>query len=76
MKADCISCGFPAAEVEKHGVDIGKEYCGYCANEDGTLKSYGQVLAGFAGFLMSQNVPEKAAYKQAMTAMEDLPAWH
>ena len=76
MKADCISCGMPAAEVEKHGIDIGKEFCGYCADAEGKLKSFGEVLSGYAHWMMGEmKISEQAAYRKAMEAMEHLPAW-
>lgn len=75
MKNDCIACGMPAAAVTEHGIDIGKDYCGYCANEDGSLKPYQDIEDGYTHWLISQGTAEAEARPQAKAALAQQPAW-
>ncbi|HYE76439.1 MAG TPA: zinc ribbon domain-containing protein [bacterium] len=76
MAHDCISCGMPAAEITKHGIDIGKDWCGYCAREDGSLKSYQEVEDGYTHWLVgSLGMDETEARQQAQAALSTQPAW-
>ena len=41
MEKRCISCGMPLACEEDYPLkDTSKEYCRYCAREDGSMKSF------------------------------------
>lgn len=77
MNGPCISCGMPQAEAERHGVaHPDRDYCGYCSQEDGSMKSYAEVFAGFTRFWMQdQGVSEDEAQMQVRAMMRALPAW-
>ncbi|MEU6083466.1 zinc ribbon domain-containing protein [Streptomyces sp. NPDC047108] len=73
----CISCGMPMRTVEEHAAaDPSKDYCRHCAHEDGRMKSYDEVLAGFAGFLQhTQGLQEQVARDTAAQMLTKQPAW-
>ena len=51
-------------------------YCVNCANPDGSLKSYDEVLEGMVNFMMmSQNMDRETAEKAAKEYMSKMPAW-
>ncbi len=56
--------------------DESKDYCLYCAREDGSMKSYEECVAGMTGFLVqSQGFDEAAAREMAIKNLAKLPAW-
>jgi hypothetical protein len=67
----CISCGMPMRTTEEHAAsDPSKNYCCYCAREDGQMKSYPEALSGMIAFLQStQGLPEDAARSTAEQMM-------
>lgn len=73
----CNSCGMPFAKAEDHALGNPKnEYCIYCTREDGTLKSYEEILTGMAEFLVSsQAIDKSASLKIAEETLKSLPAW-
>jgi Putative zinc ribbon domain len=73
----CVSCGMPMRTAEEHAAaDPGKPYCIHCAREDGELKSYDEVLAGFTGFLRhTQGMHDEAARDTATRILATQPAW-
>jgi hypothetical protein len=73
----CVSCGMPMRTTEEHAAaDPSKDFCHHCAEEDGQLKSYDEVLAGFTGFLQrTQGLQEDAARKAATQMLSKQPAW-
>ena len=73
----CISCGMPMREKEEYPAgDTTKDYCVYCAREDGTLKSYDEMKAGMTGFIMrTQGFEREVAEKLAVETMLKQPAW-
>jgi len=77
MPAICIACGAPMESAEDHALgDVSRSYCRYCAREDGTMQSYPEKLAGYAGWLVStQGLDQAAANDQAATILGQLPAW-
>lgn len=67
----CISCGMP---IRTEASD--KPYCQLCSNEDGTMKSYDDVLAGMTRFMVkTQGLDDGAAKMLAAEMMSGLPAW-
>jgi hypothetical protein len=51
-------------------------YCVYCTDDDGNLKSYEEVLLGFANYVMKEKGgPLEDAKKIAAAEMSRLPAW-
>lgn len=73
----CISCGMPlrSAEDHPHG-DTTTSYCKHCAREDGSMKSYDEVLVGMSGFLQNtQGMDAEAARGMAREMLAKMPAW-
>jgi len=73
----CISCGMPMRTPDEHAAaDPSKPYCVHCGGEDGQLKSYPEVFAGFTGFLQrTQGMSEQAARDTAAQVLAKQPAW-
>ena len=73
----CASCGMEFTKPEEHALgDINNMYCAVCANTDGSLKSYEEVLAIIADeFVHSQGIDRNAAEEMAREVMAKLPAW-
>ncbi|MCL1885431.1 MAG: zinc ribbon domain-containing protein [Dehalococcoidia bacterium] len=73
----CISCGMPmnkAADFAKN--DESKNYCIYCAREDGSMKSFEEAKASMTGFIIkTQGLSNEAAENAAFSAMRKLPGW-
>jgi hypothetical protein len=61
---------------EHAAADISKDYCYHCAHDDGRMKSYEEVLAGFTGFLQhTQGLQDEAARDAARQMLSHQPAW-
>lgn len=73
----CISCGMPMTKLSDYPQgDESKDYCIYCAREDGSMQSYPEKLKGTTDFLVrTQGLDEKAAHELAVRTMAKLPAW-
>lgn len=73
----CGSCGFPMAAPEDFaGGRPGASFCSTCANDDGDLKSYDEVLALNADYLVrQQGLDPLAARDMANTLLMSMPAW-
>ncbi|SHH55587.1 Putative zinc ribbon domain-containing protein [Sporobacter termitidis DSM 10068] len=73
----CIACGMPMKAAEDFpGGDQSKDYCVYCAREDGTMQSYPEKLEGMTEFLVrTQGLDHGAAHETAVRLMSKLPAW-
>lgn len=74
---ECIACGMPMEKAEDFaGGDVLKDFCAYCANDDGTMKTYDEVLGGVTSFIVTtQGLDENAARETAKSMMSKLPAW-
>jgi len=79
MKKDevCISCGMPLRSKDDYPLgDTSKDYCKYCAREDGSLKSFDEAVVGMAAFLeRTQGLKGDAAKKAAFNYLIKMPAW-
>ncbi len=77
MVKTCISCGMPMREPGDYpGSDMSKDYCKYCAREDGALKSFDEMKEGMTKFIIkTQGLAREAAEKTAVEAMKKQPAW-
>ena len=66
-----------ARTPEEHALgDAAKPFCKFCAGEDGSLKSYADVLASMAEFLRkTQGLDETVAREAAQGMLAKLPAW-
>ena len=73
----CIACGMPMEKPEMHASgDVDKDWCIHCAREDGSMRSYDEVVVGMTQFIVkSQGMDENAACEVAKTMMAKLPAW-
>lgn len=73
----CLSCGMPMTSPEDFaGSHPENTYCVHCANHDGSLKSYDEVLNGMASLMMtSRNMDKAAAESAAREYMSRMPAW-
>jgi len=74
---NCIACSMPLRRAEDHAMgDPDKTYCQKCAHEDGSMKSYDEVLDGMTGFITrTQGLDAEVAKGIAAKAMANLPAW-
>ena len=84
MQKTCIACSMPMNEASDYALgDTTKTFCFYCAREDGTMKSYDEVLEGSMAWGMEnftmmgfEAKPTEDEMRQAMVAhMATLPAW-
>jgi hypothetical protein len=73
----CIACGMPMREKSDYAMgDESRDYCKFCAHEDGSMQSYDEKLAGMAEFIVrTQGLDKDAAVKSAKNIMAQLPAW-
>ncbi len=73
----CTSCGMPFHQASDHALgDERISYCTHCTKEDGSLKSYDEVLEATKGyFIHSQGLDSEAARKMADTLLKKQPAW-
>ncbi|MGA7305620.1 MAG: zinc ribbon domain-containing protein [Rhodothermales bacterium] len=61
---ECLSCGMPMAGPEDHGGgDHNNDWCVHCCHQDGTHKTYQEVLDGLSAFLMSDAAEEMGTPK-------------
>ncbi|URZ04419.1 zinc ribbon domain-containing protein [Clostridium felsineum] len=74
----CIACGMPMSKKEDFAErDEKKDYCKYCAREDGTMQSYDEKLKSMTEFIVkTQGFDIKAAENIAKDTMSKLPAWN
>jgi hypothetical protein len=81
----CLACGMPMMKDADHGGgDASNAWCVHCCLEDGTHKTYDEVLNGMAMFMLSDMCEqvglEKAAdmddaIVRAKAYMQTMPAW-
>jgi hypothetical protein len=63
-----------AADHARGNIDL--DYCTHCADAEGKLKSYQDVLHGMTQFLCrTQGIDETAAVGMAREMMSRMPAW-
>jgi len=56
--------------------DTAKEFCCYCSNDDGTLKTYEQILDGSIQFAMQEfGMTRQVAEIETPKYLKTLPAW-
>lgn len=74
----CIACGMPMTTPSDYPQkDETKDYCIYCAREDGTMQSYEEKLTGTTKFLIrTQGLDKNAAHEMAIRTLAKLPAWN
>jgi hypothetical protein len=56
--------------------DTSKEYCVYCAKEDGSMQSFEEKKLSLVNFtIKTQGLDETVAEKAVENMMRQLPAW-
>jgi len=77
MAKRCLSCGMPMTNSEDFGGgNPANVYCVHCANPDGSIKGYEEVLQGTVNFIMtSQNMDRETAESAAREHLTKMPAW-
>jgi hypothetical protein len=73
----CVSCGMPLRTLEDvPTANPTAAWCRHCAQEDGTLKAYDEVLAGMISFLTrTQGLDARVAQETAARMLAHQPAW-
>lgn len=73
----CGSCGFPMrVAADFAGGRIGADYCSSCADDDGQLHPFDQVLQVNAEYLVrEQGLDPGAAREMARALLAGMPAW-
>jgi len=56
--------------------DESKDYCVYCAKEDGSMKSFDEAVEGMAEYMSeSEKIDKNFARKKVLEYMKSMPAW-
>lgn len=81
----CESCGMPLmTDSDYGGQDKNNTWCKYCCNNDGTHRTYDEVLSRMSKFMFSQDgqqmsgIEFKSLEKARVAAKEymaKMPAW-
>lgn len=70
----CHSCGMPLSAPDARGAS--DNYCAYCTDSNGNLKSWDEAVSGLAQYLDSwQNVGTEESRKRAVRYLTSMPAW-
>lgn len=77
MQKFCHACGMPLMNKDEFaGGDINSNFCLYCVNEDGSVKSCEEIFEGGVQFFTSQiGLDKKLAEKITRKNMVTLPQW-
>ena len=73
----CICCGMPMNKKNDFAMgDESKDYCVYCAKEDGSMKSFDEAGEGMAEYMSeSEKIDKNFARKKVLEYMKSMPAW-
>lgn len=73
----CVACGMPMKAPSDFALgDINKDFCCYCANEDGSMKSFEEKKSDLQKLLIhTQGISQEVAEKMVVSMMKNLPAW-
>lgn len=73
----CICCGMPMNKKNDFAMgDESKDYCVYCAKEDGSMKSFDEAVEGMAEYMSeSEKIDKNFARKKVLEYMKSIPAW-
>ncbi|AHY12115.1 MULTISPECIES: zinc ribbon domain-containing protein [Citrobacter] len=70
----CQACGMPISGSDANVAS--NQYCTWCSDADGNLKSWDEAVAGLAAFLDSwQKVGPEEARIRAKRYLTAMPAW-
>ena len=77
MVKRCASCGWEMIEPAMHALgDVNSVYCVDCTREDGSLRTFDEVLDIIADDMVrSQGIDRAEAEKMAKEVMHRQPAW-
>ena len=77
MEKKCISCGMPLTKKEHFpNEDETKDFCVYCADDNGNLRPYDQVVENMAQFFAQmKNIDIEKAKDLVKEYMKEMPAW-
>jgi hypothetical protein len=75
MEKYCFSCGSPLWMEPFQGP--ADDYCKYCTDENGNLKSREEILQGCANWLKSWSpgLDDETAIERAEHYMQSMPEW-
>jgi len=78
MNKFCNACGMPLVKKEDFvGGDVDSNFCLYCANADGSVKSCEEIFEGGVRYFMSQlGGDRKIAERIVRKNMTQLKYWH
>lgn len=73
----CICCGMTMNKKNDFAMgDESKDYCVYCAKEDGSMKSFDEAVEGMAEYMSeSEKIDKNFARKKVLEYMKSMPAW-
>ena len=73
----CICCGMPMNKKNDFAMgDESKDYCVYCAKEDGSMNSFDEAVEGMAEYMSeSEKIDKNFARKKVLEYMKSMPAW-
>lgn len=73
----CIACGMPMKTKSDFALeDESRDYCKFCAREDGSMQSYDEKLYNLTNFIIkTQGLEKEIAKNAARIMMSKLPAW-
>ncbi len=73
----CICCGMPMNKKNDFAMgDESKDYCVYCAKEDGSMKSFDEAVEGMAEYMSeSEKIDKNFARKKVLEYMKSMSAW-
>jgi len=75
MDKMCFSCSAPLGNPESKGPS--EEYCKYCTDDSGNLKSRDEITDGVAGWLKTwqPDLDDETAQVRAAHFLKAMPAW-
>ncbi|QYN44446.1 AraC family transcriptional regulator [Gilliamella sp. ESL0441] len=73
----CIACGMPMTCIADYPLhDLSKNYCKYCAHENGSMKSFDEKWQEVTlRYAKNHNVDYPIAKQTAYVILKKLPAW-
>ena len=73
----CICCGMPMNKKNDFAMgDESKDYCVYCAKEDGSMKSFDEAVEGMAEYMSeSEKIDKNFFIIIVLEYMKSMPAW-
>lgn len=73
----CISCGMPLRSAKDYpSGDTSKKYCIHCANEDGEMKTFSEMVESMTQFMINtQGMEQVAAREKSREMLLKNEAW-